>query len=233
MARPRPAAPPYTIGHGLETLEGDGLAKKRQPAKKPVDEDKLAEKRARREARKVAEAKATQQATRKRRLRNVLVVAFGVVAITAIGVLLFPRLVPPELPGVAKPGNEGRGHVASGQTATYATATPTSGPHNPGAPRCGVYAQQLPPDLAVHALEHGAVVIWHQPGLADDDVAELQATVERFDDGVILSPNGQLDQPVVATAWNRFKAYNGADPEIEEFIATYRSRGPERVSCPL
>lgn len=207
------------------------MAKKRRPAKKPVDERKQAEKRARREARKEAEAKAMQRAARKHRLRTALVVGLGVVVLGAVGVLLFPRLVPPELPGVTKPSNEGRSHAAPGQTAAYATAAPTSGRHNPGVPRCGIYSQQLPPDLAVHALEHGAVVIWYQPGLADDDVARLVETVARFDHGVILSPNRQLDQPIVATAWNRLKGYNGPDAEIEEFMTTYRSRGPERVRC--
>ena len=135
-------------------------------------------------------------------------------------------------PGVSSPTNEGRTHVASGQSVAYATATPTSGPHSAGAPRCGVLSQQLPPELAVHALEHGSVVIWYQPGLDGDDVGALRVIVNRFDDRVILSPNGQLDQPIVATAWNRLKAYETSDPEIEEFIETYRGRGPENVRCP-
>ena len=83
---------------------------------------------------------------------------------------------------------------------------------------------------AVHALEHGSVVIWYQPDL--DDVGELRIIVNRFDDRVILSPNGQLDQPIVASAWNRLKAYQTIDPEIEDFIETYRGRGPENVRCP-
>ena len=206
------------------------MAKKRQHTKKPVDERKRAEKQARREERKAAEAKAMQQAVRARRLKTALAVAVGIVVVAALGVVLYPRLVPQELPGVTAPGNEGRTHVASGQTVAYATATPTSGPHSAGAPRCGVLSQQLPPELAIHALEHGSVVIWYQPDLGD--VGELRIIVNRFDDRVILSPNGQLDQPIVATAWNRLKAYQTSDPEIEEFIETYRGRGPENVRCP-
>jgi len=211
---------------------GEGIARKRQPAKKPVDERKEAEKQARREARKAAEVEAQQQAARKRRVKTALYVVVGVVLVGAVGVFLYPRLVPPELAGVAKPANEGRTHLETGQTVAYATATPTSGPHSPGAPRCGVSSQQLPPELAVHALEHGSVVIWYQAGLAGDDVAKLRETINRFDDRVILSPNAQLDRPIVATAWNRLKAYEGPDPEIEEFIETYRGRGPENVRCP-
>ena len=208
------------------------MAKKRQRTKKPVDEVKRAEKRGRRDERKAAEAKAKEQAARRRQLKTALMVAAGVAAIAAIGVVLFPRLVPQELPGVLAPNNEGRTHVASGQTVAYATATPTSGPHTPSAPRCGVLGEQLAPELAVHALEHGSVVIWYQPGLDGDKIGELRAIVGRFDDRVILSSNGQLDQPIVATAWNRLKPYEPGDPELEEFIETYRGRGPESVRCP-
>lgn len=51
----------------------------------------------------------------------------------------------------------------------------------------------------------------------------LREIVSRFDNGVILSPNPQLRQPIVATAWNRLKAYKSVDPEIEDFI---ESRSP-------
>ena len=218
--------PPPRSTHG----RGEA-ARKRQRTKKPVDERKTAEKRARRDERKAAEAKAKLQAARKRRLRTAAAIAAGVAVIAVVGIALFSRLVPPELPGVTAPSNEGRSHVASGQSVAYATATPTSGSHSAGAPRCGVLSQQLPPELAVHALEHGSVVIWYQPGLDRDDVGELRAIVNRFDDRVILSPNGQLEQPIVATAWNRLKAYETSDLEIEEFIETYRGRGPENVRC--
>ena len=89
----------------------------------------------------------------------------------------------------------------------------------------------MPAEFAVHSLEHGTVVIWYQPSLAAEEISDLEALVNRFDDRVILSPNAELTQPVVATAWNRLKAYNGADPELEQFIDTYRNRGPEHFSC--
>lgn len=51
---------------------------------------------------------------------------------------------------------------------------------------------------------------------------------------MLISANASLDQPVVATAWNRLKAYDAADdPEITEFVETYRRRGPERQPCDL
>jgi Protein of unknown function (DUF3105) len=207
------------------------VAKKRQPTKKPVDRQKQAEKRARREERKLAEARANQLAARKRRLRTGLTILLGVVVVGTAGFFIFQKAVPPELPGVAKESYDGRSHALSGQAVAYATASPTSGVHSGNTPRCGIFNQPLPAEFAIHSLEHGGVVIWYQPTLSNDVVSGLREIVNRFDDRVILSPNQQLTDPVVATSWTRLKAYEGADPEIEAFIETYRSRGPESFSC--
>jgi cell division septal protein FtsQ len=212
-------------------LEDHDLAKRRQPAKRPVDAKKQAEKRARRDERKLAEARAKQLALRKRRIRTGLIVLVGVVVIGTAGFLIADRATASELPGVVKQNNEGRTHVETGVTVQYATATPTSGTHSEGAPRCGIFSQQLPTELAIHALEHGTVVIWYQPTLDDGVVTGLRDIVNRFDDRVVLSPNDALTDPVVATAWLRLKAYDGAHPELEEFITIYRGRGPESVPC--
>jgi hypothetical protein len=207
------------------------LAKKRQAGGKPVDDAKQAEKRARREDRKTAEVRTKQIANRRRRTRVGLSVLAAVAVVGAIGFVIVDKATLDELPGVSKQAYEGRDHVASGEAVAYASATPTSGTHAASSPRCGIYSQQMPAEFAVHSLEHGAVVIWYQPSLATDEISGLEAVVNRFDDRVILSPNAELLQPVVATGWNRLKAYDGADTELEQFIETYRNRGPESFSC--
>jgi hypothetical protein len=207
------------------------VAKKKPTARKPVDKLKQAEKRDRREERKLVEARAKRLAVRKRRTRVGLSVLAGVVAIGTVGFLIVDKATLSELPGVSKPAYEGRSHAVSGQAVAYGTATPTSGTHAASSPRCGIFTQPMPAEFAVHSLEHGAVVIWYQPSLATEEISGLAAIVRRFDDRVILSPNAELTQPVVATAWTRLKAYDGADPEIEQFIETYRNRGPESFRC--
>ncbi len=144
-----------TLTVGQLNQERSEVAKKRQRSKKPADEVKQAEKRARRDERKAAEAKAKQQAARRRQIKTALMVVAGIAAVAVVGVLLYPRPVPQELPGVIAPRNEGRNHVSTGESVDYATATPTSGPHSAGAPRCGVLGQQLPPELAVHPSSTG------------------------------------------------------------------------------
>lgn len=207
------------------------MTKKKQAPGKAVDKARQAEKRARRDERKAAEAKTKQVADRKRRTRVGLSVLAAIAVVGVIGFVIVDKATPDELPGVSKQAYEGRDHVASGQAVAYATATPTSGTHAASSPRCGIYSQQMPAEFAVHSLEHGAVVIWYQPSLATEEISGLEAIVNRFDDRVILSPNTELTQPVVATGWNRLKAYDGADPELEQFIDTYRNRGPESFSC--
>ena len=155
-------------------------------------------------------------------------VALGLVAFAVVvggGWLAFRP--DPELAGVSRPSNRGGGHVAA---ATYDSPTPTSGPHEARAPRCGTYRDPLDPALAVHGLEHGAVVLWYdaeRPDLAD----QLGGATEEWDSHVIISASDEIDQPIVATAWGRLKAYDASDPEITEFVRTYRQRGPERQPC--
>lgn len=217
--------PFYTLPATLS--EDNGLAKKRRTTKKLVDPQKLAAKAARREQRKAAELEARRQAERKRRLKIGLA---GGIAVAAVIATIF-ALIPGSLPGVSKLPLEDSSHLGEGEPATYLTPTPTSGRHAPSSPSCGVLTEQLPPEFAIHTLEHGGVVVWYNPTLEADVVAGLESIVDGFDDRVILSPNAGLDDPVVVTSWRHLKAYEGADPEIAEFIDIYRFRAPENVPC--
>ncbi|QGG94166.1 DUF3105 domain-containing protein [Actinomarinicola tropica] len=180
------------------------------------------------EARLERQIEQRRHQARKGRLRRIRNTALGVVALGVVaggGWLAFRP--DPELAGVARPSNRGGGHVAA---ADYDSPTPTSGAHDARAPRCGTYREPLNPAMAVHGLEHGAVVLWYdaaRPELAD----ELIDATDEWDTHVIISANTGIDRPVVATAWGRIKAYDAADPEITEFVRTYRQRGPERLTC--
>ena len=205
--------------------------KRHRSPKKAKDPAKVAAKKARRLERQAREAAERRKAKRRRRTRNGVLLTLGVVVSGLAVFALVQALFPSELPGVEQPLYLGTGDVPAGQTVQYGTATPTSGQHSASSPRCGIYSQQVPAELAVHGLEHGVVVLWYSEE-NDQLAAELREIVGNFNDHVILSPNRDLDRPVVATAWNRLKSYDGADPEIEEFIDTYRNRGPERGQCP-
>lgn len=186
-------------------------------------------KRERREERKAAEAAAARSARRRR-----LVVRWttGVVAVAVAAGIGYLALRPdPEVPGVERPPNEGRGHVEPAQIA-YDNDAPTSGGHLASAPPCGVTPSQLDPGLAVHALEHGAVVLWYD-GARENLAESLGDVLDEWDSHWVLSPSSDIAEPIVATAWNRRMTFEDADdPVLREFVETYRERGPERVSCP-
>lgn len=177
--------------------------------------------------RKAQAAAARAQAARRRRIRNVTLVTLAGV-LMAVGLYLMLR-PDPEVAGVERPSNEGREHVEA-SAARFDTPAPTSGPHPATAPACGSASGRLDAGLAVHGLEHGAVVVWYRP---DDDErrSELRELLSEWDSHWILSENPDIDSPVVATAWNRRKAFDRSGNDLREFVSTYRKRGPEDVSC--
>jgi hypothetical protein len=198
---------------------------KRAKARTTQDPEQTGSKQEARLRRQIEERRHRERKARLRRIRNA---AMGLVAVAVLaggGWLAFRP--DPELAGVIRPTNRGGGHVAA---ATYDSPTPTSGPHDARAPRCGTYREPLDPALALHGLEHGAVVLWYDAG-RPELAEELVGATDEWDSHVIISANRNIDRPVVATAWGRIKAYDAVDPEITEFVRTYRQRGPERQPC--
>lgn len=185
-------------------------------------------KRQRRLERKQQQAVARRRAALRKRIRNIGIAA--VIAVVVIVGAFFAFRPDPEVEGVVKPPDRGRGHTAN---ATYDTDTPTSGPHDASAPRCGPASQGLALPLAVHALEHGAVVVWHQPDIDEELRGDALDILREWDSHWILSPNPGIDEPFVATAWNRLKPFDEAGEGLREFVDVYRNRGPERVDCPV
>src|SRR5213076_1716218 len=111
------------------------------------------------------------------------------------------RTIPP-YPKVS----EDRAHIgaagANGEVSTapalstYRTQPPTSGPHNPVPLDAGVYSS--PPDVysAIHALEHGAVIIWYSPSASSSLVSQLSSYYNEpsHSDHIIVAPYNYPDQ---------------------------------------
>jgi hypothetical protein len=108
----------------------------------------------------------------------------------------------------------------------YEQSPPAGGPHNPVWQNCGYYDQPIRDENAVHSLEHGAVWITYSPDLPQDQVTELQ-NIAQSRSYILVSPYPGLDSPVVASAWGKQVALDGAsDPDLESFIKAYRI-GPQ------
>jgi len=115
---------------------------------------------------------------------------------------------------------------------TFAVEPPAGGVHTPAVANAGSFSEaNTPPDgQLVHGLEHGLVAIWHQPGLAERDIAELRDLANDFRSDVMLIARPGLESAVAATVWH--KRLLCADPEVDQlrrFVTEYRNQGPEKV----
>lgn len=103
----------------------------------------------------------------------------------------------------------------------YAQAPPAGGDHAAAWLNCGVYADPVPNENAVHSLEHGAVWLTYDPALPADQVAALEQIASE-NAYVIVSPYEGLPSPVVASSWGYQLELNGADDErLPVFVRKY------------
>jgi len=188
---------------------------------------------ARRRAAAQRRARAEAQERRKRLLTRVRKIGMPILAGVAVFAAAILLITPtPEVPGVTRVDVVEGDALAAGATHAYETPTPTSGPYAPEVPACGIYEEPLPLTEAVAALRIGVVVIWHQPGTFTTELADYAS---RFDSHVIVSPNPDLEDPVVATAFLRRKAYGTMEQLLDDdFAGIYRSaHGAEEGACPM
>jgi hypothetical protein len=107
----------------------------------------------------------------------------------------------------------------------YAQNPPVGGDHAPVWMNCGFYNQEIPSELAVHALEHGAVWITFSPNLPADQVQKLQQLAHANSYALVTQYSG-LPSPVVASAWGRqLKLDSVNDPRLDQFVRAY-AQGP-------
>lgn len=136
--------------------------------------------------------------------------------------------------------SQGTQHVEAGSEIDYAQTPPLSGPHYNTPTTGGYYESTQSAGNLVHALEHGAVVIYYDPaaegGTAGDDetptesLREFAATHTNQWGSVIVVPN-PADEPqadYVLTAWQHRLTMDDYDPEtVHAFLSEYLGRGPE------
>ena len=118
-------------------------------------------------------------------------------------------------------------HVQGTQRVAYDKTPPFGGPHDQVWATCmgNVYPKAIRTENAVHSLEHGAVWITYQPGLAAVQLAALKGLV-RGNDYRLLSPYTALPAPIVVTAWGTQLSVSSADdPRLAKFVRVY-TQGP-------
>ncbi|MFY1636565.1 DUF3105 domain-containing protein [Solwaraspora sp. WMMB335] len=106
----------------------------------------------------------------------------------------------------------------------YEIQPPVGSSHNPNWQNCmgDVYDAPIANEHAVHSLEHGAVWVTYQEGLAADQVETLAGKV-RGNEYIMMSPFEGLESPISLQAWGYQLAVDDAnDPRIDEFIRALR-----------
>lgn len=142
--------------------------------------------------------------------------------------------VPPDVPeGVEFYENEGHDHLPENSRSFYKTDPPTSGPHDPRWLPPSVYeANQTRPELLVHNLEHGNIVIYfNRSGLSASDLQWLTELTNQHIgqwDGVLMVSREDKDHPLILTAWRAVLRMKELEKEkVLRFVDAFRGRGPE------
>ena len=189
--------------------------------------------------------------------RNLLIVVSSIAAI-GLAILLvalylnanaphhqtFQAVAHPDSVGQAVP-DEGRAHVPTGTQVTYTHQPPTSGSHYSEtgvAPVAWQTIGTLQPEVWVHNLEHGGIVILYNcPSGCDDLQAKLKAYVDdlvpaepRFGEyKIIMSPysEGMGSHTVALLAWHYIELLDGYDQaKITQFYEAHVDQGPEQIA---
>ncbi len=133
--------------------------------------------------------------------------------------------------------DEGQQHVPAGTLVTYGHYPPTSGPHWPTPAPWGEYEQEIPPELWVHNLEHGGVLILYRcdtpcPELVQQ-LREVYATFPKSKYGhvkLLIAPNRKLNARLAILAWTWIDELEAFDRErLLRFYQAHADRGPEDV----
>ncbi|WP_433058465.1 DUF3105 domain-containing protein [Dactylosporangium sp. CS-033363] len=134
-----------------------------------------------------------------------------------------------DIPGVidyrlTHPDWLGRDHVEDTAKPDYPMVPAAGGNHFGMWQRCAgdVYDKEIPEGRAVHSLEHGAVWITYQPGLARSEVDKLAAKV-RNTDFMLMSPYDGQPSAISLQAWGyQLRVDKADDPRVDQFIRKYR-----------
>ncbi|MGH7387920.1 MAG: DUF3105 domain-containing protein [Candidatus Rokuibacteriota bacterium] len=147
----------------------------------------------------------------------------AVVVVVAGVVGYFAYRAAANLPGTVA-ADQGNRHIQSESDSheAYNTEPPTSGPHLPYIAPWGIHTRPIVPELQVHNLEDGGVLVQYNcdcPELVD----KLKAIVGAYDKYVILAPYPRMKSRIALTAWTRIDTLEELDEgRIRRFVDAYR-----------
>jgi hypothetical protein len=150
-------------------------------------------------------------------------VMLSAVVVVAAVIGWFAYRAAADLPGEKFP-DLGNLHIqsASDPHVPYNSEPPTSGPHLPYIAPWGIHTRPITPELQVHNLEDGGVMVQYNC-TCPELVERLKAIVGRYDRYVILAPYPGMTPRIALTAWTRLDRLDEVDERrIVRFIEAYR-----------
>ena len=136
--------------------------------------------------------------------------------------------------------NEGEWHVDESTAVTYCTKPPSSGNHYPFWAAYATYDKPVKYGYLVHALEHGAVVVFYQ--CASGACKTVQSKLQKVIDArpvdplctppvarrIILVPDPALDVAIAASAWQwTYRAPCLDETSLAAFIDAHYAKSSE------
>jgi hypothetical protein len=155
--------------------------------------------------------------------RRWLIAGVAAAVVVAVAVGYFSYRAAADLPGT-KADDQGNLHIATESVphVAYNTNPPTSGPHLPYIAPWGVHSRPISPELQVHNLEDGGVMVQYSCD-CPDIVARLREIVQRYDRYVILAPYPSMKTRIAVTAWTRIDTMEQLDEaRVRRFIEAFR-----------
>ncbi|MEV6968007.1 DUF3105 domain-containing protein [Hamadaea sp. NPDC051192] len=157
---------------------------------------------------------------------SIAVTTLSIITMSSLGVGVLARAATQtaarpcdQLPGTPEQfeGNnhipyEGAGHDP------YRTMPPTSGPHSPRVVTPGVYREPILPELQVHVLEHGHIMLQYAPDVPAADIEKLERIGRKHPRDVIVAPYPDLGHGIAVSAWQRLQRLDSLD---EKAIVTF------------
>ncbi|OGD89478.1 hypothetical protein A3D04_02125 [Candidatus Curtissbacteria bacterium RIFCSPHIGHO2_02_FULL_40_16b] len=142
-----------------------------------------------------------------------------------------PAEVSNSIEGVQEFDIVGENHIPQGTPGSgYNSNPPSSGPHWPSPAVKGVFDKPMPDETALHNLEHGHIWIAYDPSISEEVKTKLAETAQNDDWKIIMSPREGNDAKIALVAWGRVLNMDEPDfARVEDFIKTYRNRGPEKT----
>ena len=130
----------------------------------------------------------------------------------------------------------GAEHIRPGEShEPYNSNPPTSGPHWAVPADAGFYepSSVVEPEMVVHNLEHGQIVIWYRPHVNPFLEEQVETLVAQEPQATLGVPYEDMNEGynIVITSWTKARACVSASQQVvDDFRRRFQGRSPEPLT---